>query len=57
MGLFASFAKRGGRFPHGAVPLVEFASCAQRDATRVTLSVPNMLVRKLTHDAPSKVVM
>ena len=50
--------RRGmSRFPHGAVPLVKFASCAQRNATRVALSVPNMLVRKRTHDAPPKVVM
>ena len=57
MGLFASFAQRDGRFPHGAVALVEFTSCAQLGATRAAPSVPNMLVRKYTHDTPSKVVM
>lgn len=41
----------------GAVTLVEFASFAQRDATRAAPSIPNMLVRKRTHGASPKVVM
>ena len=41
----------------GAVTLVEFASCTQLGATRAAPSVPNMLVRKRTHDTPSRVVM
>ena len=49
--------RRGMRFPHGAVALVEFASFAQRDATRAAPSIPNMLVRKRTHGASPKVVM
>ncbi len=57
MGLFASFAQRDGQFPHGAVALVEYTSCAQLGTTRAAPPIPNMLVRKRTHDTPSKVVM
>lgn len=41
----------------GAVALVEFTSCAQLGTTRAAPPIPNMLVRKRTHDTPSKVVM